>query len=241
MRVIVTSHWSIVLTLYLWTLSSSQWRCQPGRFSMAAHRHDRRGNYRCVLFRFRGRIEIDHSYGLRCRGLCCHSRHSTRGTGRTQAAARRPAPLVLCRCGRAGRPHECCAGSGSTNHSSADHIVVNSFNSFFHSVSKIVLVVIFSIWVNLKTKLHLKHLKTTDQTYNNPHFRTMVNPCTNWRGLVNLRLGLLFPIKELWIIGQTMLLEFSSIKQNIEFLKTFISCLKATKNLLSSELTWYSC
>ena len=76
-RAIVTSHWSIVLTLCLWTLSSSQWRCQPGRFSMAAHRHDRRVIYRCVLLRVRGRIEIDHSYGLRWRGLCCHSRHST--------------------------------------------------------------------------------------------------------------------------------------------------------------------
>ena len=74
-----------------------------------AHRHDRRGIYRCVLLRFRGRIEIDHSYGLRWSGLCCHSRHSTRG-----AAARRPA-------------HSCCAGSGSTNHSSADRIVVNSY------------------------------------------------------------------------------------------------------------------
>ena len=42
-----------------------------------AHLHDRRGIYRCVLLRFRGRIEIDLSYGLRCRGLCCHSRHST--------------------------------------------------------------------------------------------------------------------------------------------------------------------
>ena len=76
-----------------------------------AHRHDRRGIYRCVLLRFRGRIEIDHSYGLRCRGLCCHSRHSTRGPA--GAAARRPA-------------HSCCARSGSTNHSSADRIVVNS-------------------------------------------------------------------------------------------------------------------
>ena len=73
---IVTSRWSIILTLYLWTFSSSQWRCQPGHFSMAAHRHDRRGIYRCVLLRFRGRIEIDHSYGPRCRGLCCHSRHN---------------------------------------------------------------------------------------------------------------------------------------------------------------------
>ena len=79
---IVTSHWYIVLTRYLWTLSSSQWRCQPGRFSMAAHRHDCHGIYRCELLRFRGRIEIDHSYGLRWRGLCCHSRHSSRGAGR---------------------------------------------------------------------------------------------------------------------------------------------------------------
>ena len=79
---IVTSHWSIILTLYLWTLSSSQWRCQPGRLSMAAHRYDRRGIYRCALLSFRGRIEIDHSCGLRCRSLCCHSRHSTRGAGR---------------------------------------------------------------------------------------------------------------------------------------------------------------
>ena len=84
---IVTSRWSIVLTLYLWTLSSSQWRCQPGRFSMAAHRHDRRGIYRCLLLRFRGRIEIDHSYGLCCRGLGCHSRHSTCGAGPTRAVS----------------------------------------------------------------------------------------------------------------------------------------------------------
>ena len=77
-----------------------------------AHRHDRRGIYRCVLLRFRGRIETDHSYGLRCRGLCCHTLHSTRGPA--GAAARQPV-------------HSCCAGSGSTNHSSADRIVVNSY------------------------------------------------------------------------------------------------------------------
>ena len=76
------------LTLYLWTLSSSQWRCQQWRFSMAAHRHDRRGIYRCVLLRFRGRIKIDHSCGLRCRGLCCHSRHSTRGAAGAAASGR---------------------------------------------------------------------------------------------------------------------------------------------------------
>ena len=91
---IVTSHWSIILTLYLWTLSSSQWCCQPGRFSMAAHRHDRGGIYRCVLLHFRGRIEIDHSYGLRWSGLCCHSRHSTRGAGRRGHATAGPTRAV---------------------------------------------------------------------------------------------------------------------------------------------------
>ena len=40
--------------------------------------------------------------------------HSTRGAGR-----KRP---------RDGRLHSCCAGSVSTNHSSADRIVVNSYN-----------------------------------------------------------------------------------------------------------------
>ena len=60
-----------------------------------AHRHDRRGIYRCVLFRFRSRIEIDHSYGLRCRGLCCHSRHSTRGpAGRKRPRDGRPTRAV---------------------------------------------------------------------------------------------------------------------------------------------------
>ena len=63
-----------------------------------AHRHDRRGIYRCVLLLFRGRIEIDHSYGLRCRGVCCHSRHSTRGPAGAAASGRATAgPLVLCR------------------------------------------------------------------------------------------------------------------------------------------------
>ena len=50
-------------------------------------------------------------YGLRWSGLCWHSRHSTSGAGRRAAA-----------CGRTGRLHECCAGSGSTNHDSADHM-----------------------------------------------------------------------------------------------------------------------
>ena len=57
-------------------------------------------------------------YGLCWSGLCCHSRHSTSGAGCCAAA-----------CGRAGRPHECCAGSGSTNHSSTDRIVVNFYST----------------------------------------------------------------------------------------------------------------
>ena len=93
-RAIVTSHWSIILTLYLWMLSSSQWRCQPGRFSMVAHFHDGRGIYRCVLLLFRGRIEIDHLYGLRCRGLCCHSLHTTRGAGQRGHATAGPTCAV---------------------------------------------------------------------------------------------------------------------------------------------------
>ena len=47
-------------------------------------------------------------YGLRWSGLCCHSRHSTSGAGGRAAAC--------------GRLHECCAGSGSTNHDNADRM-----------------------------------------------------------------------------------------------------------------------
>ena len=44
----------------------------------------------------RGRIEIDHLYGLRCRGWYCNPKqHSLCRPGRPQAAARRPAQLVL--------------------------------------------------------------------------------------------------------------------------------------------------
>ena len=50
-------------------------------------------------------------YALRWNGLCCHSWHSTSEAGRRTAA-----------CVRASRPHECCAGSGSTNHDSADRM-----------------------------------------------------------------------------------------------------------------------
>ena len=53
-------------------------------------------------------IGIDHD--AVCAGVvCCHSRHSTSDAGRRAAA-----------CARASRLHECCAGSGSTNHDSAD-------------------------------------------------------------------------------------------------------------------------
>ena len=65
---------SVSMDAFIITMALSARAIQHG-----AHRHDRRGIYRCVLRRFRGRIEIDHSYGLHCRGLCCHSRHSTRG------------------------------------------------------------------------------------------------------------------------------------------------------------------
>ena len=43
----------------------------------------------------RGRIEIDHLYGLRCRGWYCNpAQHSL---CRPQAAAQRPAQFMLCR------------------------------------------------------------------------------------------------------------------------------------------------
>ena len=46
----------------------------------------------------RGRIEIDHLYGLRCRGWYCNpEQHSLCRPARPQAAARRPAQLVLFR------------------------------------------------------------------------------------------------------------------------------------------------
>ena len=187
-RAIVTSHWPIVLTLYLWTLSSSQWRCQPGRFSMAAHRHDRRGIYRCVLLHFRGRIEIDHSYGLRWSGLCCHSRHSTSGAGRR--GHKRP---------RDGRPHSCCAGSGSTNHSSADRIVVNSYNDLHRPsdkpLSELMMVRLLKHicvtqpqWVNsLKPQQNVSHLKYTTVFY-------------NYNSLIDITLGCVPVFQLQWIV-----------------------------------------
>ena len=44
------------------------------------------------------RIEIDHLYGLRCRGWYCNpAQHSLCLPARAQAGVRRPAQLVLCR------------------------------------------------------------------------------------------------------------------------------------------------
>ena len=57
----------------------------------------------------RGRIEIDHLYGLRCRGWYCNPEQHSLCT-RATAGTTRAVP-------------DC-----STNHSSADRIVVNSYN-----------------------------------------------------------------------------------------------------------------
>ena len=60
----------------------------------------------------RGRIEIDHLYGLRCRGWYCNPK-STRCAGRRGHAT----------AGTTRAVPDC-----SNNHSSADRIVVNSYN-----------------------------------------------------------------------------------------------------------------
>ena len=59
----------------------------------------------------RGRIEIDHLYGLRCHGWYCN-----------------PEQHSLC---RPARPRDGRHNSCSTNHSSADRIVVNSYSYVF--------------------------------------------------------------------------------------------------------------
>ena len=58
----------------------------------------------------RGRIEIDHLYGLRCRGWYCN-----------------PEQHSLCRPATAGTTR--AVPDCSTNHSSTDRIVVNSYNN----------------------------------------------------------------------------------------------------------------
>ena len=101
------TEWRDVITKRATLLTTQTWsRSRPLSWADAIGRF-----WWQVVAIYRGRIEIYHSYGLRCHGLCCHLRHSTRGTGR-----------------RDGRSHSCCAGGVSTNHSSADRIVVNSPN-----------------------------------------------------------------------------------------------------------------
>ena len=68
----------------------------------------------------RGRIEIDHLYGLRCPGWYCN-----------------PEQHSLCRPARPGsRGTTRAVPDCSTNHSSADRIVVNSYNKCKQSASK---------------------------------------------------------------------------------------------------------
>ena len=66
----------------------------------------------------RGRIEIDHLYGLRCRGWYCNpEQHSLCRPARPQATAGTTRAVPDC----------------STNHSSADRIMVNSYiSSHYH-------------------------------------------------------------------------------------------------------------
>ena len=67
----------------------------------------------------RGRIEIDHLYGLCCRGWYCNpEQHSLCRPARPQAAAS----------GRATAGTTRAVPDCSTNHSSTDRIVVNSYN-----------------------------------------------------------------------------------------------------------------
>ena len=99
------TEWRDVITKRTTLLTTQTWSpSRPLSWADAIGRFRRQ-----VVAIYRGRIEIDPSYGLRCRGLCFHLRHSRR------AAA-------------SGRSHECCAWGGSTNHSSADRIVVTSYN-----------------------------------------------------------------------------------------------------------------
>ena len=109
------------------------WRCfyerfhhhngvaSQGSFSMAAYHHNRHSMNCRVLICFHLRIEINHSYSLACCCLCCYS-----GTVLVEPAAtamKLPAPLVLCQ-------------SCSTNHSSANHIVVESYNNHLMAITQ---------------------------------------------------------------------------------------------------------
>ena len=125
------TEWRDVMTKRATLLTTQTWsRSRPLSWGDAIGRF-----WRQVVAIYRGRIELDHTCGLRCRGLYCHFGHSTRRTGR-----KRP---------RDGRSHSCCAGGGSTNHSSADRIVVNSYSTSYGyaqgSISDIIILSTF-IW-----------------------------------------------------------------------------------------------
>ena len=79
---LMTSLWSIILTLYLLDAFIITMALPARAFSKLAHRHDRHRIYCCVLLCFRGKIEIDHSYDLCFCDLCCYSWHSTLGADR---------------------------------------------------------------------------------------------------------------------------------------------------------------
>ena len=99
------------LPLRLWFVTCWLWRhipivtslavpssCVVTQMPMGTNSCRRRRKHKFPLFFVncdRGRIEIDHLYGLRCRGWYCNpEQHSL---CRPQAAARRPAQLVLFR------------------------------------------------------------------------------------------------------------------------------------------------
>ena len=70
----------------------------------------------------RGRIEIDHLYGLRCRGWYCNpEQHSLCRPARPQAAARRPAQLVLFRIAVPTTPAQTVSWSIPITHNTPKH------------------------------------------------------------------------------------------------------------------------
>ena len=84
------TEWRDVITKRATLLTTQTWsRSRPLSWADAIGRF-----WWQVVAIYRGRIEIDHSYGLRCRGLCCHLRHSTRGTGRRGRATAGPTRAV---------------------------------------------------------------------------------------------------------------------------------------------------
>ena len=83
----------------------------------------------------RGRIEIDHLYGLRCRGWYCNpEQHSLCRPARPtawlvlQSGTALVVPAGAAASGRATAGTTSAVPDCSTNHDSADRIVVNSYN-----------------------------------------------------------------------------------------------------------------